>query len=325
LFPPPFVLDADVLIRNVGYAVRRGHNDSLIAHGRHGYFPSIGIPLYAALSVGEEVERRLPDVARRCGKSLGEVVTTWNEVFLPRLLFVPISGDEIKDDRVDAVRRLDPNDVTTAALAVLLAESVLLTHNYKDFQPLGIPKVEVKEIAVEAQALSGVLRQADAATLLPRAVGYGVHAGAKRVVSALGSEASLVLGLLILGAIVLYWESEPMRRVRAGAAKTIERIGPPIAEALEQGDAASAALWRVTVRPADPVTGLAYAARELAVANTLTTKEIADRLRWNGFQFKGDGEHRTLTRAWLIANDCFYELRRGHWSLGYLLEPMQQP
>jgi hypothetical protein len=316
---PPLVVDADLLIRNVGYAVRRGYDQSLITHARHGYSPFAGIPLYASASVAAEVERHLGEIAKRCKKPFEEVLDTWNTVFRPRILFVPLNGKEIDDPRIDAVRALHAPDVPTATLAVMLAESVLVTHNAKHFRPLGIAGQDVTKISIEAHALGVTLKQANAATVLPRLLGYGAYEGAKRAASAFGPELCLALGLLAIGAIIRYWETDTLRRVRTGATQVMREIGPPIASALERGEEAAATLWRFTVTPPEPRPALAFVARELATRSTLTTQEIADSLRWHGYRFKNERAHRTWTRAWLIGNSCFYEVRRGQWSLGYVL------
>lgn len=41
------------------------------------------------------------------------------------------------DKKALDVKRLDPDDYPTAALAAILSPSILLTHNFKDFSPLG--------------------------------------------------------------------------------------------------------------------------------------------------------------------------------------------
>jgi len=30
------------------------------------------------------------------------------------------------------------------------------------------------------------------------------------------------------------------------------------------------------------------------------------------------------TRAWLVANSCFHEVQRGHWSLGYVISELAE-
>ena len=321
LSPVPVVVDADLLIRNIGYGVREGTDESLITNARPGYARAGGIPLYATTAVAAEVERHLHEVARRCERPEQEVIAVWNDVFRPRIVFVPVRGDELDDPRIAAVRRLHEKDAPTAALAVLLGESVLLTHNVKHFRPLGIAGQDVTEMSIEAHRLGSALKQADAATVLPRVVGYGAYAGTQRLVAAVGSEGVLAFALLGLGLIVKYWETDRIRSVRAGAVRVMQEIGPPLGEFLERAERASATLWQFAVAPMEPRPAMSCIARALAAEATLSTEEIADRLRWDGFGFNG-GVHRTQTRAWLLREQCFHEVRRGHWSLGYVIRPL---
>jgi hypothetical protein len=68
---------------------------------------------------------------------------------------------------------------------------------------------------------------------------------------------------------------------------------------------------------------VALVARRLATGQTvMSTVEIADTLRTNGFSFDASRAHKTETRAWLERTSCFYEGARGHWTLGYHAAPV---
>jgi predicted nucleic acid-binding protein len=319
LVPLPIVVDADVLLRNVDYCVRKGWTPRLLESASPDYTLFTGIVLFATARVLEEVERHLGDIAVRRDILYEQVVEVWNQVFLPRVRFVELRENAMSDPRVDAVRALHANDTPTAALAVALAPCIVLTDNRKHFLPLGLPDRPTDEIAVEAHALSKYLAGANAGMFLPTLTGAAVIEGSKKVVSTLGREGALLIGLIALGGAILYWRSESGGRFRESVKAIAREVGPPLMQAVEEGRVLSERVSALAIEPtADRGSALTFVAQTLATGQTvIPTVEIARRLRDRGYRFSEPGGYRTLVRAWLLEEGCFFETRRGHWSLGY--------
>lgn len=324
LVPLPLVVDADVLIRNVQYAVQRGYDPALVGRASSGYTMFTGVVIFATTRVGAETIRHLPEVAVRSGRSHDVVVRTWNEVFVPHIRFVDVDDRMIEDERVEGVRELHAADAATAALAVLLAPAVLLTDNRRHFRPLGLPDKKTDELAVDAYVIGDFLTGANAALLLPSLAGLALFEGSRKLLAAVGDEGALLIALLVLGGGVLYWQSEAGRRHRGAIIDLLRTVGPPIAAALDRGIAAAERIGAVAVEPPREQSALASVARYLAVSRpVMKTTEIGARLRAEGFSFSNSGNFNAQVRAWLVRNNCFHELRRGNWSLGYYSAPLE--
>ena len=327
LVPLPIVVDADVLLRNVDYCVRKGWTPRLLESASPDYTLFTGIVLFATARVLEEVERHLVDIAVRRAIPYEQVVEVWNEVFLPRVRFVELRENAVSDPRVDGVRALHANDTPTAALAVALAPCIVLTDNRKHFLPLGLPDRRTDEIAVDAHALSKYLAGANAAMFFPTLTGAAVIEGSKKVVSTLGREGALLIGLIALGGAILYWLSESGGRFRESVKAIAREVGPPLMQAVEEGRVLSERVSALAIEPTpDRGSPLTFVAQTLATGQTvLPTVEIARRLGDRGYRFSEPGDYRTLVRASLLEEGCFFETRRGHWSLGYHARELPLP
>ena len=190
LFPTPVVVDADVLIRNVDYAVRKGYKPALLGRAssrvqhldrdrpvRHAMCHGGGDPPLAGYS-------RSP--GRRGRRAPGV-----EHVIVPNVRVVPVPPEAMMDQRVAAVATLHAADAPTAALALLLAPSVLVTDNRRDFRPLGLPDTKTDAVAVDVYTLGEMGISVNGVELAARAVGYAGVSGAKKLASTIGREAAL--------------------------------------------------------------------------------------------------------------------------------------
>lgn len=321
----PIVVDADVLLRNVDYALRQGRTGALIDSASGDYTLVTGVVLFATDRVLEEVERNLPKVASRRGVALAEAVGLWNEVFLPRLRIIEFDERLADDPRVEGVRDLHTNDAPTAALAVALAPCVLLTDNRKHFLPLGLPDRPTDEVALDLHQLSQVVTGANGAFLISGLTGTAVIEGSKAVISKLGREGSILVGLVLVGLIYAFWRSDKGGRFREVIRDIARDAGPPLLQAVETGVALSEKVSALAIEPAETASGaFSVVAQRLAVEQTtMTTTEIAALLRYEGYAFPDEGDYAKRVRAWLVGSPCFFEIRRGHWTLGYHAAPME--
>jgi hypothetical protein len=87
----------------------------------------------------QETCERLPRFASQFGVPLLKLQRLFAEEWLPWISIVSLP-DLVRelDARAVHVRDLDADDYPTAALAALLSPCILLTHNYRDFGPLGV-------------------------------------------------------------------------------------------------------------------------------------------------------------------------------------------
>jgi hypothetical protein len=319
LLPLPVVVDACVLLRNVGYTLRKGWNGALVESASPEYTLLSGVVLFTTQHGLAEVEQHLPRVARDVGASSEAAWRVWNEVFLPRVRIIELDERLVSDPRVEAVRMLDPDDAPTAVLAVALAPCVLLTDNRKHFEPLGLPDLPVNVIALDIHQLSELVSGMNGAIIVTSFTGAGIAEGTKKIVSTLGKEAATLIALLLAGAAYLYWKSEPGSRFREGVKAAARDLGPPLMHAIADGIHLSEKISALAIESADDQpSAFRSLAQRLAVGQTtMSTAEVARYLSDNGYRFKNGGNYQTLVRAWLVANPCFFELQRGHWSLGY--------
>jgi hypothetical protein len=223
--PLPIVVDADVLHRNVDYCLRKGWVSSLLGSASMHYSLITGVALFATARVQDEVERQLDEIAARREVAREDVIRVWNEIFLPRVRFVEIGEDDIKDPRIEEVRALHDADAATAALAVTLAPCIVLTDNRKHFAPLGLPNTHADRIALDAHELSHYYGSANAMAMVPTFTGTMAMEGSKKVISAIGREGALLIALVMIGAAVVLWRSEPGGQLRESAKKLAREIG----------------------------------------------------------------------------------------------------
>jgi predicted nucleic acid-binding protein len=319
LMPIPVVVDACVLLRNIGYTVRKGWNGALVESASASYTLFSGVVLFATPQILDEVEEHLPRIARDMHVPVDAAFQIWNEVFLPRLRIIDLAEDLVSDPRVEAVRALDVDDAPTAALTIALAPCVLLTDNRKHFEPLGLPDQPVDEIAVDIHKISELITGTNGVMLITELTGAGIIEGSKKIVSALGKEGTVLVALLLIGAAYLYWRSEPGSRFRKGVTAIARDVGPPLLEAVSERTSLSGKVAAIAIQPGDdrPSAFRDVAQRLATGQTTMTTTEVARHLSDCGYRFAKDGNYQTLVRAWLVANPSFFELQRGHWSLGY--------
>lgn len=312
--PPPIVVDADVLIRNVDYAVRKGYAGALLGQATRNYTLTGGIVLFAAVEAGGECVRHLPDIARSRGVDIAAVHAVWNTLFVPSVRFVKVGENDVDDARIDGVH---PKDRPTARLAALLAPAVLTTDNRKHFRSFGLPETKTDAVALDLFALGQFGSGVQGVTVFPTLGGAATIEGSKKIVAKVGGDASALIGFIVLGAVVLFLTSERGRKLRARLGEIARDAAPPLAELMANVSAAGDRVGAFAIsRIGDPAALAVIAARLATGQSVMTTREVARELRMRGFGFEA-GRHETETRAWLERTSCFNEVGRGRWALGY--------
>jgi hypothetical protein len=308
-------VDADVLIRNVDYAVRHGYVGALTRHASTRYSLTTGVALFASVDAAEEVQRHLPDIAERRQVAIDEVRRAWAESFAPAIRFVDVPDDLIDDPRIDGT---DPKDRHTARLACLLAPAILATDNRKHFKPFALAATKTDNVAIDLAAVGQFITGAKGAAIIPTATGALTIEGSKKVVAKLGKRDALLVGAVLIGALVLFLTSERGRAMGSRLGEVAEELAPKLADLIESVDAASDRVHAFAIDPIAEPGPIGLLARRLATEKTvMTTVEVADWLGQQGLGFKGQRDHRAQTRAWLVRTACFEEVSRGRWALGH--------
>lgn len=313
--PPPVVVDADVLIRNVEYAVRRGHPGALLGvpNPRYSLFSSVAP--FASTSVHAEAVRHLPEVADRRGVPEEVVWSVWDELVLRAVRFVPLEKGRIEDPRIAGVH---PKDRPTAELASLLAPAVLLTDNRKHFRSFGLAETKTDDIAIDLFQIGQFTIGAKGVAFVPTLGGAALIDVAKKMATKLGVELTVLIWLLGLAGAGYFLTRPRGQEFRGRVADVGRRALPVIAEhataALEAGERVGA----FAIEPAGSPDALSILARHLAVQQSaMSTADVSRLLADYGLMFSGGRAHRTETRAWLESELCFTEIERGHWALGF--------
>lgn len=182
--------------------------------------PSMGavldgtIRLFMERDTLTETYRKLPKFAEQLGVSTSVLVRMFKSDWLPHIRIVSLPpGYRDIDPRATEVRDLDADDYPAAALAALLAPCVLLTHDYKHFCPLGITSysqgVDAVFAAVDIRFHESRLQIVVSAPAMPF---VAVSEGVKWTNERIGSAGWVILGVLLIGAIVVYQRQSTERK-----------------------------------------------------------------------------------------------------------------
>ena len=195
-----------------------------------------------------ETWTRLPRFAEQLGAPVVQLQRLFADEWLPLIRVVSLP-DRLRalDQRASAVQELDPDDYPAAALAALLSPCILLTHNTKDFAPLGVRAwTQGVDAVVAALDVRVGETRAQAVTMVPAAPVYAGGAGVKRAYEKIGPAALLVVVCVILGGIYVYRRQPEQRR------QTIRTLAGGVGNFLmEEYTAASEAVQRRRTSSAD--------------------------------------------------------------------------
>lgn len=312
--PPPTVVDADVLLRNVDFAWRKGHPGALIALADGRYSMTSGVGLFAAVEVRAEVERHLVDFARHRKAPQDSFWRVWEEQVGSKVRFVAVDPDALADPRIEGT---DPQDRPTARLAALLAPCVIATDNRRHLKPFELGSTKTDHVALDLRQIGGVTLATQGALIPPRLLIAGIGELAKGLDARIGRGPGAAVILLIVATLGLIASSERAGPLRRRLAETSREAWPLVAHQLLRASEAGERVEAFAIQSgSDSSSPMATVARYLATRQPLaTTNQIAELLTEAGFSFSGKC-HRTATRAWLLACPCFEEVGCGRWALG---------
>jgi hypothetical protein len=281
-------------------------------------------PFIAAHQV-DEVRRHLERVAKDSGVDPVEASRTFEQVYLPLLCQVDVSGLLSDHPLVDVVRKSDAADADTAKLAVLLGIRVLTAN-----------KGHFKEVAVEHDWLTVVAAYADTAILdganggIVVSVGMtteGVVAaaqGVRRGFEYLTDHPRVAIGIgigvliiVVIGLIYLYDEER-----RSQFKRTLVGATPKVASVVAQG-----AAWYGTVLEAAVDAEPVLVAASLPTGNPTLPQQLARTLaasRWpvstDQLTAQMDPDRAAIAIAVLRDHRAFVEHEDG-WVLGKRQDP----
>jgi hypothetical protein len=264
-----------------------------------------------------ETSERLPRFAGQLGVPVTELRRALNEDWLPhiRIVRLPPSWRQI-DPRAVAVRERDADDYPAAALAAFLSPCILLTHNYRDFGPMGV--------WTKSQGIDGVLAVVGInagqmrvqavvtiATIPVRAVGAAANWASERI----GPAAWIILGLIVAGGTYLYINQpeEKRARVRRVVAGVGTHMVAEYVRVTSEVQQARAQLRSCVLPTPEPRSPASVVLRELAMSQeSLSAQQLAELIDPSLRPSVAD------LRAHLRANDTtlFTQVRRGGFVLG---------
>lgn len=314
--PYPFVLDTNVLLKDIIHVVKSGELSALLAAA-----DLRAVRLFVAYHVPAEVDEHLGRFATVHGVDRDRAVEVWRDNYPDRLRVVQVPLKQIEDERLLAVSARDKDDIPTAALGVLLAPAVVLSEDRHLVDP-GIAEREWLTIALNAASQGRADAMVHGASLITSLAVNLTGEGIKTLVRYLGplprGVVRFLLGVLGVG-VVVHSISEGGRNRRRQRVAATARVATPILQALVESMSASqqaAEVIRGVLLQSGPETPLLLrVARAVAVLpEPGSAAEIARALREAGAA-SGRGLETTI-RTELRASPMFREVVRGRWELG---------
>jgi predicted nucleic acid-binding protein len=320
LVRPVMVVDTKAAINSACYRVRTGHPGLLerAIQLRH-----LGlVPLLAPRHVLEEVNEHLAARAREEGLDPDAVTQIWTQQLRPHIRVVDLAIRDHLDPRLRGVLADDPDDLPTAALALLVAPTVILSddHDLVDHGFAGQTAwtQAAGDVLIVATADGQLVSGFAGVIWTTVGAGYGVAAAVR------GGRRAPLLAVTVAVAVL------------AGTCLLIRRYPPGrVRSALKQGGAATAAIWQeVTSNQQRAAARLPWveipagrsptleerSARILArVIGTLSADDLHEQLRRD----LGDAAPPAATvRKTLADHPAFVQVDRGRWQLGEPWAPM---
>lgn len=264
-----------------------------------------------------ETRERLPRFASQLDVNSSELEAMFEDTWLRCIRVVDLPAPlRALDRRADAVRARDADDYPAAALAALLSPCILLTHNHRDFSPLGVREwsqgVGAVRAAIEVNRREDRLTAAIVGPALPV---LGVGAGTKWAAERIGPAAWVLLGLLLVAGIAAFRRQPEGRRdaIKAGAGEAVQFMVDKYAAAASSVERARRMLGAYVVAAPEHRTPSSAVLRELALASdSMSAGQLYEVL---------DAPVRPPVgslRSFLHANktSVFEEVRRGSFVLG---------
>jgi len=308
------VLDTKAVINSACYRVRHGAPGRLeqAIPLRH-----LGlVPLFAPRHVIEEVDEHLAERALEEGLDPAAVTRVWNEQLRPHIRIVDLEIRDHLDPRLRGVLAADPDDLPTAALALLVAPAIVLTDD-ADLVDNGFASQAwwteaAGDVLIVAMADGQVLGVVFGLSATVTGIGYGTAAVVRAVRRA--PLMTITVAIAVLAGAWLLVRRYPPGRVRTAFKELGAAVGAAWWELQESQQAAVARLPWVPIPPGRAPDLEERCARVLArITGTLTAAEVHEQLR-------RDPAHPAPSvaevRAALRGHRAFTQVGHGRWQLG---------
>jgi hypothetical protein len=201
--PFTVVADADELIREVVYRVRRGNDPLLLSLAGLGW-----ARLFATDRVGEEVERNLP---KHAGRDQSAALEAWRAEYLPLIRWVSMPdrsevgfavGEDPLQARMSLVMERHDADAPTAELALMCAPCFVITRNGKHLHVAGFGDSATRK-AIAAAGNKAELELTGLRAVSLAELGGEALWGAGRRAFKLAADSPLLGALMVVGVIFL--------------------------------------------------------------------------------------------------------------------------
>jgi hypothetical protein len=310
--PLPAVLDTDFIRTGLQDQLKKGKLPASVWSAQDG-----SLRLFMEYDTLVETQEKLPKFAGQLGISVAELRQILNQDWLPNIEVVRLPpGLRKLDPRALLVRDGDLDDYPAAALTALLSPCLLLTHNYKHFNALGVRTRE--------QGLDGVMAvlavnigevQLQAVVVVPALPFRLAGATMKWATGKIGNYAWVILGLAAAGGIYWYFNQPPERRdtLKKAAGSIGTHVMNEYGAATETVYQARVSLRACMVPKPENRTAVSAILRELALSSeSLSAAQLAELLDPTMRPSVAD------IRAFLRAhdNEVFQQVRRGGFVLG---------
>lgn len=118
------LLDTNVLLKDIGYAVRRHERTALVRAAQTGI-----VRLYASTTVRNEVPEKIPLKCRELHFDKDVGMAVWEQVYVPLITFLDTEGLHMLSQEMTTLRMRDTDDVPTGQLALLLQPTAIFSED----------------------------------------------------------------------------------------------------------------------------------------------------------------------------------------------------
>lgn len=320
------VVDANVLLKDLGHLCRTGRQTTLLAEADTGFVRLIVTP-----RIVEEVNEHIPKYAKNVRVDKELMFSRWAEY---QHSLIVIDPPKSSSDPITILSGRDPDDVPTAELIELIAPKLALSTD-KDLQDLGfsqngdwLPHVLHLSKVIERDAVSIAVRVGGAVLIV--GLSEAALALARTIVAAVQRIPKRILWTLVASIGILLLVPGTRKRIASFVKDLMakaDQFRPAVNQAVQDFMAVMLSKhteWRRSEEflnegrgheSTTPISLRGYAIRVLAQSPyDLTPEEIVQEAQVLGYQPRGAGSDKYL-RTILRRDKIFYS-RDGHrWSL----------
>jgi len=327
--PAVAVLDADLLLRDLKYALSHNTHTALMLAARTGL-----LRLFAALPVWHEVMRHIDGRAEALQWDPPQARNAWLTCYAPWIYFINAAGLPLTHPFVLEGAKRDPTDVQTAQLVISLTPDMFLSCNRKHFpglQPAGEQWLTVS-LAYRDKFLRDISSM-DSTLMWSVGCSMGLNLAQALVhgITSLDRRVLIGIGIGVVLAAVLASLHRPTREAIVSGAKdtwagltdAVKTTLPPLLEQAAQRDAAASyaqhVLSAVGRTDAKPSVVRDFAATALARTDALLrVDQLQAEMRTWGYATGRSSAAQYVRRVLRGLPGLFREDSLGRWGLSVL-------